>query len=140
MVEKNKMGGKMKNITRLMIDEYNLKKIDFMGYTFTRNNASYHHLIIPKRMGGPETIQNGAILNGMTSHPYLHIIEAKDYEIFSLISSEMVDENIKGRIDMENLRYIRDLLEYFEKEHRDDTTKNGKKLIKREFITGRIDL
>ena len=130
----------MKSITRLMIEEYNLKKIDFMGYTFTRNNASYHHLIIPRRLGGKETIQNGAILNGMTSHPYLHIIESKDYKIFSLISSEMIDENIKGHIDMENIRYIRDLLEYFEKEHRYDTTKSGKRLIKREFITGRIDL
>ena len=130
----------MKNITRLMIDEYNLKKIDFMGYRFSRNNASYHHLIVPKRFGGLETIENGAILNGLTSHPYLHIIESKDFEIFSLISSEMIDENIKGRIDIENLRYIRGLLEYFEKEHRYDTTKKGKKLIKREYITGRIDL
>ena len=130
----------MKNITNVMIHEYNLKKIDFMGYTFSRNNASYHHLIVPRRLGGPETIQNGAILNGLTSHPYLHIIEAKDFEIFSLITSEMIDENIKGHIDMENIKYIRDMLEYFEKEHRYDTTKKGKRLIKREYITNRIEL
>ena len=130
----------MKNITNFMIHEYNLKKIDFMGYTFSRNNASYHHLIVPRRLGGPETVENGAILNGLTSHPYLHIIEAKDYEIFSLITSEMIDENIKGHIDMENIKNIRDMLEYFEKEHRYDTTKKGKRLIKREYITARIDL
>ena len=130
----------MKNITNFMIHEYNLKKIDFMGYTFSRNNASYHHLIVPRRLGGPETVENGAILNGLTSHPYLHIIEAKDYELFSLITSEMIDENIKGHIDMENIKNIRDMLEYFEKEHRYDTTKKGKRLIKREYITARIDL
>ena len=97
-------------------------------------------MIVPRRLGGPETVENGAILNGLTSHPYLHIIEAKDYELFSLITSEMIDENIKGHIDMENIKNIRDMLEYFEKEHRYDTTKKGKRLIKREYITARIDL
>jgi hypothetical protein len=123
----------MKSITRLMIDEYNMKKIDFMGYSFTRNNASYHHLIIPRRLGGLETKENGAILNGFTSHPYLHRIEERDYEIFSLISSEMIDENIKGRIDPDNLRRINDLLTYFEREHSGDRTKKGKILIKEEY-------
>lgn len=130
----------MKSVTRLMINTYGLQKIDFMGYTFSNNNASFHHLIIPNRLGGLEIPENGAVLNGKTSHPYLHIIESKDYEIFSLISSEMIDENIKGHLDIENLKNIRDLLEYFEKEHMNDTTKKGKRLVKREFITGRVDL
>ena len=123
----------MKRITRLMIEEYNLKKIDFMGYSFTKDNASYHHLIIPRRLNGPETVQNGAILNGKTSHPYLHIIEYKDLEIFNLITSEMIDENIKGRLDPDNLRRINDLLTYFEREHSGDSTKKGKALIKEEY-------
>ena len=116
-----------------MISQYNLKKIDFMGYTFTRDNASYHHLIIPRRLGGPETVQNGAILNGKTSHPYLHIIERKDLDIFNLITSEMIDENIKGRLDPDNLRRINDLLNCFEREHSGDSTKKGKALIKEEY-------
>ena len=123
----------MKRITRLMIEEYNLKKIDFMGYSFTKDNASYHHLIIPRRLNGPETVQNGAILNGKTSHPYLHIIEYKDLDIFNLITSEMIDENIKGRLDPDNLRRINDLLTYFEREHSGDSTKKGKALIKEEY-------
>ena len=127
------MWGNMKRITRLMIEEYNLKKIDFMGYSFTKDNASYHHLIIPRRLGGPETVQNGAILNGRTSHPYLHIIEYKDLDIFNLITSEMIDENIKGRLDPDNLRRINDLLTYFEREHSGDSTKKGKALIKEEY-------
>lgn len=124
----------MKYITKLMIDEFNMKNIDFMGYYFNKNNASFHHLIIPRRLGGPEDINNGAILNGFTSHPYLHVIESKDLEIFNLITSEMIDENIKRKIDIYNLKKINDLLSYFEKEHLNDTTKKGKRLIKKEFL------
>lgn len=123
----------MKNITNIMIDLYNLKKIDFMGYTFTKNNASYHHLIIPKKLNGPETIQNGAVLNGKTSHPYLHRIQNVDIDVFNYITSEMIDENIKGHIDKENLRHIDDILTLFEREHSGDTTKHGKLLIKEEY-------
>ena len=133
----------MKNITQEMIKLYNIKKIgaDFMGYTFKSPNAlSFHHLIVPAREGGKEIVQNGAVLNGFTSHPYLHLIEAKDEEIFYRITSEMLDENFKGKIDIENLKQIRDLLLYFEREHIDDTTKKGKKLIKWEYINERIKL
>ena len=133
----------MKSITREMIKVYNIKKVgcDFMGYTFkSPENLSYHHLIIPARHGGKETIQNGAVLNGFTAHPYLHLIESKDEELFYRITSEMIDENIKGKIDIENLKHIRDLLLYFEKEYKDDTTKKGKRLIKWEYINRRIDL
>lgn len=132
----------MKNVTREMIKLYNVKKVgvDFMGYVFSSpEQLSYHHLIIAKRNGGPETIQNGAVLNGFTAHPYLHnAIENTDPEIFYLITSEMLDENIKGKLDIDNLRRINDLLKYFEKEHIDDVTKSGKKLIKRQFIEGRM--
>ena len=116
-----------------MINMYNLKKIDFMGYRFTKNNASYHHLIIPRRSGGKETIDNGAILNGRTSHPYIHVVESKDYDMFLAITSEMIDENIKGKLDKDNIRRIDDILCQFEKEHSGDTTKKGKLLIKEEF-------
>lgn len=133
----------MKTITREMIHLYNIRKegVDFMGYTFKSINAlSFHHLLVPAREGGKEIIQNGAVLNGFTSHPYLHLIEAKDEEIFYRITSEMIDENFKGKIDIENLKQIRDLLLYFEKEHKDDTTKKGKRLIKYEYINDRIKL
>lgn len=131
----------MKNITREMIRLYDLKKwgVDFAGFYFSNTEQlSYHHNIIAARDGGPETIQNGVILNGKTSHPYIHQIERIDPEIFYLITSEMLDENIKGKLDVDNLRKINDLLKYFEKEHLDDTTKSGKKLIKRQFIVGRM--
>ena len=127
----------MKPITDLMIQKFNLTDRDFMGYRFTHNTASFHHLIIPKRLNGPETIQNGAILNSKTSHPYLHIIESVDQDMFYFITSEMIDMNIKGYLDLDNLRRIDDVLRQFESEHKQDRTKKGHKLVKDIYISGR---
>ena len=52
----------------------------------------------------------------------------------------MIKENEQGRIDIENLRRIRDLLLYFEKEHCSDKTKKGKYLIKESYIRDRIKI
>ena len=95
----------MKEITKRMINVYNIKNFDFMGYKIYRpEELSYHHNIIARRNGGPETIRNGAILVQHTSHNYLHTIERYDKEIFYRIASEMLDENIKGCLDIYNLR------------------------------------
>ena len=136
----------MREITRLMIREYNIKKLgyDFMGYSFTNiNSLSFHHLIVPHRECKNLHIEkdgytkwNGAILY-TTPHEYLHLIEAKDYELFLKITSEMTDINIKGYIDRQNLIYIDDCLNYFEKEHSGKTTKKGKPLIKEAYLKRR---
>lgn len=125
----------MKTVTRLMIREFKIDDLgyDFMGYSINKKNASYHHLIVPRRLRGPMTRENGAILNGFTSHPYLHAIERVDLEVFNLITSEMIDENIKGKLDIENLKRIHDLLLFFEREYCSDYTKNSKPLIKEEY-------
>lgn len=133
----------MKPITREMIKIYQLNKLgfDFMGYFFEQNEQlSYHHNAIPKRNGGAETIRNGAILVRKTSHDYIHAIERVDPEIFFLITSELINENLKGKIDIENLRKIRDLLLYFENDHTHERSKKGKLLIKKEYLTNRVKL
>ena len=139
----------MKNITEQMIKDFKIMKLglDFMGYKVDKKQSlSFHHLIIPHResrnygIGDGYLYWNGAILRQNTSHDYLHIIEAKDYDLFLAITSEMIDENIKGKIDVDNLKRIRDLLLYFEREHDHDISKKGKLLIKREFVTGRVNL
>ena len=127
----------MKYITKLMIEEYNLKSIDMMGYRFNKNNASYHHLIIPKRYGGEESIENGAILNGRTSHPYLHIVESIDKDMFDYITIKIIEEKYLGRIDKKCLEEIDKALDSFEKEHSTKRTSKGKILIKPEYINGR---
>jgi hypothetical protein len=126
----------MKEVTKLMINEFKIKQLgyDFMGYTLQKNDIyTFHHLIIPNRNGGPYARWNGAILCGNTSHPYLHLIESVDYDMFAYISSEMIDINIKGYIDMENIRNINDVLLQFEREHCGERNKKGRILIKEEY-------
>lgn len=133
----------MKEITKEMIKIYQLNKLgfDFMGYFFEQSEQlSYHHNVIAKRNGGAETIRNGVILVRKTSHDYIHTIERIDPEIFYLITSELINENLKGKVEIENLRKIRDLLLYFEKNHINEKTKKGKALIKNRYIANRVKL
>ena len=139
----------MKEITKIMVNDFKIMKLgmDFMVYHVNRKqDLSYHHLIIPRRhckeagLGEGYLYWNGAILRQNTSHDYLHLIENIDPDIFYELTSEMIDENIKGRLDIDNLKRIHDLLLYFEREHDHDTSKKGKLLIKREFVTGRVNL
>lgn len=133
----------MKEVTQEMIRMYKIDTLgfDFMGYMLQEGDIyTYHHNIIARREGGRASIQNGAILCGKSSHPYLHVIESIDPLIFSLITSEMIDENIKGYLDKENLKNIRDLLLYFEKEHQFHITRKGHLLIKKEYKERRIEL
>ena len=139
----------MREVTKLMVNDFKIMKLgyDFLGYKVNRKqDLSYHHLIIPRRhckeagLGEGYLYWNGAILRQNTSHDYLHLIENIDPEIFYELTSEMIDENIKGRLDIDNLKRIHDLLLYFEREHDHDTSKKGKLLIKREFVTGRVNL
>lgn len=126
----------MKQVTKLMINDYKIKKLgyDFMGYSLQKNDIyTFHHLIIPNRDHGVMERWNGAILCGETSHPYLHLIESKDLDMFSYITSEMIDMNIKGYLDIDNIKRIYQVLEQFEREHENDRTKKGKYLIKDEY-------
>ena len=132
----------MKEITEHMIKKFKIMKLkfDFMGYVVDKKESlSFHHLIIPRRdckkfgLGDGYLYWNGSILNQNTSHNYLHLIERIDYDLFLAITSEMIDENIKGYLDMENIRYINDCLLYFERNHCSDRDKKGKLLIKEEY-------
>ena len=126
----------MKQIIRDMIVLYKINELgfDFCGYSLQKGDIyTYHHNIIARRNGGPETISNGAILCGKSSHPYLHVIEAKDYDRFLAITSELIDENIKGYLDQENLLAIDDILTSFEKEYCGAKNKKGYPLIKEEY-------
>lgn len=136
-LQRSYTGNRLKYITNLIIDLYNLKDIDFMGYTFNKSNASYHHLIIPRRLGGKETIENGAVLNGKTSHPYLHVIEAYDENIFIAITEEILEQKALGRLDEGCLNRIDCLLTVFEKIHKGMYTSKGKPVVRDEYIKGR---
>lgn len=126
----------MNQVTALMIREFKIKQLgyDFMAYSLQKDDIyTYHHLIIPNRDGGKVTRENGAILCGKTSHPYLHLIEAKDYELFQAITLKMIEENKQGYLDAQSMRFIDDCLTYFEREHCSDRNRKGKILIKEQY-------
>lgn len=126
----------MKLVTKLMIDEFKIKKIgyDFMGYSLQKNDRyTFHHLIVPVRNGGPTERWNGAILCGNTSHPYLHIVEGRDLDLYKYITNEMIDMNIKGYLDIQNIIRIDEALCSFEREYSGAKTRKGKILIKEEY-------
>ena len=140
-------GDRVKEETKTFIKKYALLKLkyDFMGYPFNDiYDLSYHHLIIPKRLCGELGIGreyyewNGAILVRNTAHPYLHIVEKLNKEMFYAISYEILEQKLKGYIDYENLKSIDDILNRFEKEHCSDTLKNSSKLLIKEEYTNRI--
>lgn len=132
----------MRTITRLMINDYNLKKLgyDFMGFKFDRlSELSFHHLLIPHRScKGIEkdgyVKWNGAILVQDTSHEYLHTIEQYDRDRFEYITERMRQMNVNGELDMYNLERIEQALKVFETEYRDLTNKSGKVLIKDKYF------
>ena len=133
----------MREITKQMIDDFNMKKLgyDFMGYEFNRpNQLSFHHLIIPRRNCKEFQIPsegyvywNGAILRQDTAHEYLHLIEAKDYDRFLYLTSEMIDINIQRAILYEQLKNIHDCLCGFEREYSGVRSKKGNEIIKEEY-------
>ena len=61
----------MKNVTKLIIRIYNVKKIDWMGYKVSKDNPYTYHHLKKKCDGGKENIKNGAILTNY-AHEYLN--------------------------------------------------------------------
>ena len=122
-----------------LIRDFKLQKIgmDFMGYDFKLQGSSYHHLIVPRRKGGLVTYENGAVLMQATAHDYLHTIERYDLDLFNCITLAMQNQKEKERIDIDDLKYIKDCLQYFENHYSGLTTKKGKPIVKRMYITKR---
>ena len=76
----------MREITRLMINEWKMKEMDWLGYEVQRNNQYQFHHIVKREHGGKLEISNGAIL-GELSHQYLHIVECKDLEMYIYLNN-----------------------------------------------------
>lgn len=124
----------MKDITRMMVKDFKLKKLgyDMMGYEFNNTHQlSFHHLIVPRRnckdmgLGQGYFYWNGAILRQDTAHDYLHLVEHIDYDRFLYITSELIDINIQKAILYNNLMNIHECLCGFEREHCSDKNKKG---------------
>ena len=132
----------MRDITKLMIAKYKLLELkhDFMGYEFNKEKElTFHHLIVPKRICIAQNIPelgylewNGSIIQ-RNAHDYAHIVERYDRDMFNAITLQMIDQNLKGYLDIKNLEAIDDVLNQFEKEYCGARTKHGDSLIKEEY-------
>lgn len=105
-----------------------------MGFSLQKDQPlEFHHLIVPKRHckrleENGYLYWNGAILC-RDSHSLLHKIEMYDRELFLLITKEMVEENLKGRLDPENQRAILELLKIFIEDYKEVRSAKGKPIV-----------
>lgn len=124
----------MKEVLRLMINQYNIHKIDWMGYKVNKDNPYTYHHLKKKCHGGKETIENGAALTKI-AHEYLHIVESRDMELYNYINNVLKQINEQGFMPLERqLLAIDAMLKMFEKDHRYDRTKSNKILIKENYL------
>lgn len=119
---------------------YRIRHYDFMGYNIRNvSDLSYHH-IKKDCDGGPKTIENGALLAKNTAHPYLHVIEDRDLDMYIYINKilKIINEQ-KSPPTKAQLIAIRNVLLQFEDEHRKEVNTAGKLLIKQRYIKERVD-
>ena len=125
----------MKQITKLMVNMYNLKGIDFAGYKVSKDNPyTYHHCFFKRCLGGKETVENGAVLT-KNSHEYLHIVESRDLELYNYINNVLKQINEQGHEPLlRQIIAIDYLLKLFEHDHMNDRSSKNKRLIKNEYL------
>lgn len=125
----------MNGITKLMISEYAMKDMDWMGYTLKKGDIfTYHHTRELKKDGGLVTRKNGSILCGNTSHPYLHLIQCKDEEKYNYITAVLMQINNQGFMPIKSqLLAIDSILLEFEREFGEVKNSKGKLLIKDDY-------
>jgi hypothetical protein len=124
-----------KEITNQMIEIWDMTNTDWMGYEKGKKDIfSYHHLRVAKRNGGPISIDNGAILCGESAHPYLHVVERYDRDMFLFITKILIQVNDQCFMPTyDQLLRIDAVLNIFEREHCSDANKKGYPLIRESF-------
>lgn len=124
----------MKNVTKLIIGIYNVKKIDWMGYKVSKDNPYTYHHLKKKEYGGKEDLKNGAILTDI-AHKYLHIIESRDKELYDLLNNVLWQINEQGFAPLKRqLLAIDFILRQFEEKYKNQTNSKGKQLIKNKYF------
>lgn len=129
----------MKQVTKLMVNEYKMTNIDWMGYTLIKGDEYDFHHIRKKSKGGKLNPSNGAILVSGVSHPYIHVIEFKDPEMFRYLNRILKCINEQKHMSTERqLKMIDLVLASFEREYIGKTFNSGKPVIKELYIDRRI--
>ena len=135
----------MKQVTKMLINDFKIKqlKYDFLGYSLQKGDSyNFHHLIYSheycrkNNLGDGYWYNNGVILCGNSSHPYLHLIERENRYIFEEITQEMFEMKNKGYLDKNNLIAIHQMLDYFEADNKNVRNKKGQLIIKPQYLIG----
>ena len=129
----------MKDVTRSLIHDFQILELgyDFMGYPpQSKDLLTYHHLLIPRRYGGPYSYQNGVILYS-TPHSYLHVIESISPSHFYYLTAEMFDMKTSSFLNPSNLHNIDEILTDFETTYSTYRTSKNKVLIKQPYLNRR---
>lgn len=130
----------MSRLRERLCKDYRIEELgyDFLGYTFdSRKDLSTHH-IVPRHLGGHTKKNNLCILSRDTAHNYIHIIESYDFDIFMRLTQCLLNEVKNGKIGIEELERIEELLLIFEDKYKDEQTKSGELLIRPEYKEKRI--
>lgn len=130
----------MSRLRERLYKEYDLENLgyDFMGYEFgSKKELSTHH-IIPRHSGGQTKKNNLCVLTRDTSHNYIHLIEDYEYKTFLQISRCLMEQVKNGKIDIEEIKRINEILLYFEYKYRNAEAKTGGLLIRPEYKDKRI--
>lgn len=128
----------MKSITNLMINEWKMKNICWMGYKVSKDNPYTFHHLKKREHGGKEEIKNGAILTDI-AHRLLNIVESRDIELYEYINNVLKQINEQGFAPLERqLLAIDYILRIFEEKYGKERTKSGKILLRKEYKEGRV--
>lgn len=124
----------MKHLVIEMKHIWNTNDVDWMGYKLNKGDSLSFHHIVKKENKGKFEIDNGALLNNNSSHPYLHLIETKDLELYVYLNNLLQNINTQRSFpSKQQLLAIDSILKQFEREHCSDKNSKGKYLIKNEF-------
>lgn len=130
----------MSRLRERLYRDYNIEELgyDFMGYEFgSKKELSTHH-IIPRHTGGQTKKNNLCVLNRETSHNYIHLIEDYDYKTFLQISASLMKQVKEGKISIDELKRIDDLLLFFEDKFKNEQSRSGELIIKDDYKIKRI--
>lgn len=130
----------MSRLRERLYKDYNIENLgyDFMGYEFgSKKELSTHH-IIPRHTGGQSKKNNLCVLNRNTSHNYIHLIEDYDYKTFLQISASLMKQVKEGKISIDELKRIDELLLFFEDKFKNEQSRSGELLIKDDYKIKRI--
>lgn len=126
------------NIKDLMIYMWKMQDTDWLGYKLEKGDIYTFHHLTKKCNGGKLKIDNGAILTNI-SHPYLHIIESRDFDMYLYLNNILRAINNQRQMPSKlQLLIIQSILKQFEREHCSDRTSKGKVLIKEEYVKRRL--